>query len=342
MNWKELSAQVLDGYKVNKDEALAILNCPDDDFLALADATFDIRKKYYGRAVSVHVLQNAKSGVCKENCKFCSQAIGAYSGVDRYMLQSVNELIEGAEAAHARDAVKYCIVTATRNPSPKEMDTLCEAVKKIKTKVDIDICCSLGLLTEDQAMTLKAAGVDRFNHNLETSERYYAEVCQTHTFEDRLNTIRAVKKAGMEACCGGIMGMGENQEDRVELALMLRELEIESIPVNFFDPRPGTPLGDTTPLTPLECLKALCMFRFANPTRDIRAAGGREVCLKNMQAFALYAANSLFTDGYLTTGGQGEDKDIALIEEAGFHVSDYSTNEHHGVEEKKACATAGC
>jgi len=340
MNWKKLSEQVLDGYEITHEEALAILEAPDEEVLSLVEGAFALRKAAFGMAVSVHVLQNAKSGMCRENCKFCSQAIGSYSGVDRYQIQEVDELVAGAYSAHARNAVKYCMVTATRGPSDKELDTICSATRKIKEKLDIDICCSLGLLNQEQANELAAAGVDRFNHNLETSERYYKEVCNTHTFQDRLNTLKYVREAGMEICCGGIMGMGETTRDRVELALILREVRSESIPVNFLDPREGTPLGEVEKLTPNECLKALCMFRYTNPKADIRSAGGREVCLKQLQPLALYVANSVFTEGYLTTPGQGENKDIQMIEDGGFHVSDYNTKEHLGKAVSEA--SGGC
>lgn len=320
MNWRNLADEILAGRVVQREAALEILASSDDDLLALLDGAFRIRLAHWGRGVNVHVLRNAKSGMCRENCAFCSQAIGAYSGVDRYQTQTVEELVEGARAAHARRAVKYCMVTATRGPSDKDLDVICEAVRQIKQEMQIHVCTSLGLLTADQAVRLKEAGVDRFNHNLETSCRYYAEVCQTHSWEDRVQTIRHVKAAGLEACCGGIVGMGETVEDRVDLALALRELEVESIPVNFLDPRPGTPLGDLERMRPADCLRALCMFRFVNPTRDIRVAGGREVCLRHMQPLALYPANSLFTEGYLTTPGQGENQDARLIEEAGFYI----------------------
>jgi len=319
--WNSLADRVLEGGSIDRLEAERILNAPEDELLAVLHAAFRIRLAHYGRGVRIHVLRNAKSGMCRENCKFCSQAIGAYSGVDRYRMQTVEELLEGARAAYARSAVKYCMVTATRGPSPKEMETVCEAVRQIKAEMPaLKVCTSLGLLTREQAVELKAAGVDRFNHNLETSSRYYPEVCNTHTFEDRVSTVRYAKEAGMEACCGGIMGMGETSDDRIDLAFTLRELEVESIPVNFLDPRPGTPLGETPRLTPAQCLMSLCMFRFVNPTRDIRAAGGREACIKHMQPLALYPANSIFTDGYLTTGGQGNSADMDMIEQAGFHV----------------------
>ena len=322
MNWDDLSKSVLAGKPCGREEAQAILASSDDELLSVLQAAFRIRFTYWGRGVRLHKLENAKSGMCRENCSFCSQAIGAQSGVDRYRMESVEELVAGAEKAHEAKAVKYCMVTATRGPSKSELATVCEAVRRIKKEKPIQVCTSLGLLTEDQAVELKAAGVDRYNHNLETSRRHYPEVCQTHTYDDRVATLKAAKKAGMELCCGGIVGMGETAEDRVEMAMALRELEVESIPVNFLDPRPGTPLADVPRLTPSDCLRTLCMFRFANPSREIRAAGGREVCLRHLQVLSLYPANSIFTEGYLTTGGNELNQDVAMIEDAGFVVEE--------------------
>jgi biotin synthase len=327
LDWNELADRVLAGAEPTRDEARAVLTADDGELLAVLHAAFRIRSHYHGRDVRLHVLRNAKSGMCRENCAFCSQAIGAYSGVERYRMQTVEELVDGARKAHEMKAVKYCMVTATRGPSEKELEVICEATRKIKSEMEIKICTSLGLLKPAQAEQLAAAGVDRFNHNLEASRNYFPQVCQTHSFDDRVATIKAAKAAGMEACCGGIMGMGESVEDRLDLAFELRALGVESIPVNFLDPRPGTPLGHLTRLTPAECLKALCMFRFVNPSRDIRAAGGREVCLRGLQALALYPANSMFTEGYLTTGGQGYETDLALIADAGFRVAELVCDE---------------
>ena len=298
-----------------------MLHSSDDELLAVLNAAFRVRSRYHGRDVRVHVLRNAKSGTCPEDCSFCSQSVSFDTGIDRYKMQTVEELVEGARKAHAMGAVKYCMVTATRGPSARELEVVCEAVRQIKEEMTIKVCTSLGMLKDGQAEQLAAAGVDRFNHNLETSRAYFSEVCTTHTFEDRIDTVRKAKAAGMEACCGGIMGMGEGLDDRVDLAFSLRELEVESIPVNFLDPRPGTPLGDVTRMTPQECLKTLAMFRFVNPTRDIRVAGGREVNLRSMQSLALYPANSLFAQGYLTTDGQGHEADLKMIEDAGFRLA---------------------
>jgi biotin synthase len=320
MDWNTLSDDVLNGSAATREAALAVLESDDDELQAVLQAAFRIRERYWGRRVRVHVLRNAKSGICSENCSFCSQAAGAYSGIDHYMTQSVEELVEGAREAHGRNATKYCIVTATRGPSDAQLDVICEAVEQIKREIPIHICTSLGLLNERQAGRLAEAGVDRYNHNLETSETHYPEICQTHTFRDRLDTLLHAKEAGMEICCGGIMGMGETFADRVDLAFALRNIEAESIPVNFLDPRPGTPLEDLEIISPEEALRSLCMFRFVNPEAEIRVAGGREVCLKHMQALALYPANSLFSEGYLTTPGQSSDADEAMIREAGFEV----------------------
>jgi biotin synthase len=322
MDWNRLADGVLAGEAIAGDDALAVLRSPDDELLAVLHAAFRLRARYHGRDVRIHVLRNAKSGLCPEDCAFCSQSVTHHSGVSRYQLQTVEELVEGAREAHRMGAVKYCMVTSTRGPAQRDLDVVCEAVRRIKAEMNINVCTSLGLLREGQAEQLAAAGVDRFNHNLEASRRFFPEICGTHSFEDRVRTVQRAKAAGMEACCGGIMGMGESEEDRVSLALELRALEVESIPVNFLDPRPGTPLGDRPRLSPHECLRTLAMFRFVNPSRDIRIAGGREVNLRHLQSLALYPANSLFCAGYLTTGGQGYEADMRMIEDAGFRIAE--------------------
>lgn len=322
MDWNDLAGRVLAGHDATGDEALASLRTSDDELLPLLHAAFRLRAHHHGRDVRIHVLRNAKSGLCPENCAFCSQSVAYHTDAPRYQMQSVDELVAGAHEAARMGAVKYCMVTSTRGPSQRELDVVCEAVRRIKAEVNIRICTSLGLLREGQAEQLAAAGVDRFNHNLEASRRFFPEICTTHGFEDRVRTVRRARAAGMEACCGGIMGMGETEEDRVSLALELRALEVESIPVNFLDPRPGTPLGDTPRLSPQDCLRTLCMMRLVNPSRDIRVAGGREVNLRQLQALALYPANSLFCNGYLTTPGQGPEADLRMIADAGFQVAE--------------------
>lgn len=320
--WNQLARHVLDGQPITPDDARAILHSGDDDLLAVLDGAFQLRSHWHGRDVRLHVLQNAKSGTCPEDCAFCSQSSRYETDVAAYRMQTVDELVQGARKAHAMGAVKYCMVTATRGPSQRDLDVVCEAVRQIKAEMNINVCTSLGLLKDGQAEQLKAAGVTRFNHNLESSREFYPDVCNTHTWDDRVATVRRARAAGLEACCGGIMGMGEREDDRIALAFELQALEVESIPVNFLDPRPGTPLGHNGRLSPMDCLRLLAMFRFVNPSRDIRVAGGREVNLRHLQALALWPANSLFVNGYLTTPGAGYEADVRMIQDAGFHVAE--------------------
>jgi len=322
MKWTQIAARTLAGTPFTREEGLALLESPDEELLGLLDGAFQLRKAHWGLGVKIHVLQNAKSGICRENCTFCSQAIGAQSGVERYPMQTVDELLEGARRAYGMQAAKFCMMTATRGPSEQDLETVCEAVRQIKAEMPLEICVSLGLLNDDQARRLAEVGVNRFNHNLETSRAFYPQVCQTHTWDDRFATLQAARRAGLELCCGGIMGMGESLQDRVDLAFALQELEAESIPVNFLDPRPGTPLAHLERITPRDALRCLALFRFANPRSEIRAAGGREACLQHLQPLALYPANSIFSEGYLTTGGQGHVKDEDMIEQAGFFIEE--------------------
>tara|TARA_S200000501_G_scaffold135466_1_gene128168 strand:+ start:2244 stop:3284 length:1041 start_codon:yes stop_codon:yes gene_type:complete len=322
MNWKDLSKDIINGTKISNNKALEILNSPNHQLLDILQAAYIIRHHYFGNKVSLHLLRNVKSGVCPEDCSFCSQSTKAINDVERYDMQTVETILNGATAAVERNAKRYCLVSSTRSPSPNEVDTICEAVIQIKQKYpDLEICSSLGMLTEEKAIRLKSAGVNRFNHNLETSENFFPEVVTTHDFDDRVNTAKIVKKVGLDLCCGGLFGMGESMQDRVDLAFALSELNVDSVPVNFLDPRPGTAFhGKPNPLTPNDCLRALAMIRFVIPNVEVRIAGGRETTLKHLQAMALYPANSMFTAGYLTTGGQDYETDKEMIESAGFEV----------------------
>ncbi|WP_103027722.1 biotin synthase BioB [Salinibacter altiplanensis] len=317
-DWTALATQALEGPPLSSSQALRVVHADDDEVLALLDAAFRVRRHHHGRRVRIHVLQNAKSGVCPEDCAFCSQSLKFDSEPAQYGMQRVDTIVEGAEEAWDKGAVTYCIVTATRGPHSSEVDVVCEATRRIKEKYPMDVCASLGLLDAEQAQQLAEAGVDRYNHNLETSSSHFENVVSTHEWIDRVETVNRAKAAGMEACCGGIIGLGESREDWVDLAMALREIGVESVPVNFLHPRSGTPLEDVEKVRPQECLKALAMFRLVHPEADIRMAGGREVVLDQMQPLALYAANSFFTDGYLTTGGQGESEDYQMIQQAGF------------------------
>jgi biotin synthase len=319
-DWNAVADRVLAGKELSREEALAVLRSSDVELLELLAAAYRVRHHYHGNKVKIHVLENAMSGMCPEDCKFCSQSNIATGEVERYRLESKDEMVAAAKKAKAAGAYKYCIVTSTRGPSDPQLATICAAVKEIKETVGIRVCTSLGILERHQAHRLKEAGVDRFNHNLESSARHFPEICSTHAYEDRVRTIGYVQDAGMESCCGGIVGMGEKDEDLVDLAFELRRLGVTSIPINFLNPRPGTPLGDQPLQDPKRCLKVLCMVRFANPSRDVRCAGGREVVLRSMQPLALYPCNSIFTNGYLTTGGNADDADARMIREMGFEI----------------------
>lgn len=319
-NWGALADRVLGGETPSAAEALAVLRAPDEELLEVLSAAYRVRRHFHGNKVKIHILENAMSGMCPEDCHFCSQSNIATGEIERYRLQSQEEMVQAAREAKKAGAYKYCIVTSTRGPNDQQLETLCRAVKEIKETVGIRVCTSLGILAREQAFRLKEAGVDRFNHNLESSARHFPEICTTHAYEDRVRTIGYVQEAGMEACCGGIVGMGEADEDLVELAFAVRRLGVTSIPINFLDPRPGTPLAAQPKQDPRRCLKVLCMVRFVNPSRDVRCAGGREAVLGSMQALALYPCNSIFTNGYLTTGGNPGDADARMIREMGFEI----------------------
>ncbi len=329
MDWREISRRVIDGGQITRAEALGILHAPDDALLSVLDAAFAIRLHHFGRGVRLHVLRNARSGGCSEDCGYCSQSARAQQGAAQcYPWQSREEILAGARAAYQMKAIRYCVVSSGRSPSDADMAEICETVRAVKAEVPIQLCLSLGLLSPEQARQLKGAGVDRYNHNLETSERHFSHLCTTHSYADRVATARAVKAAGLELCCGGLLGAGETMADRVDLAFALQDVGADSIPLNFLDPRPGTALERYPRIKPASCLRALAMFRFVHPSTELRVAGGREACLGPMQALALYPANSIFTDGYLTTPGQGFNADMALLAAAGFRVEAVTQSQH--------------
>ncbi len=322
MDWNALANRILDGGEpITREEALAVLESSDDELLEVLQAAYLIRKNWFGKKVSLHVLRNAKSGVCPEDCSFCSQSKSATADVEEYEMQSADEIVAGAQDAADMQALRYCVVTSARAPSENEMKVITEAAGRIKQQYpQLELCASMGFLTEEKARRLKESGVDRFNHNLETSASFYPSICSTHQYEDRVETARTVKKVGLDLCCGGLIGMGETLEDRVDLALALKELDADSAPINFLDPREGTKLEGAAQVTPNDCLRTLCMFRFVLTHAEVRIAGGRETCLRDLQPLSLYPANSMFTNGYLTTGGQDFAADRQMIEDAGFEV----------------------
>jgi biotin synthase len=325
-DWHELADRILAGHPLTDEQGLAILRCPDDELLDLLSAAFRIRRRFFGKTVQLYFLINAKSGLCPEDCSYCSQSRVSKADIPKYNILDRQRLLDGARIAHERNAKTYCIVISARGPNEREMQAVEELVPEIKRQYDLKICTSLGLLTQEQAARLKACGVDRVNHNLNTSSEYYQQICSTHTYQDRLATLRVVRRAGMEICSGGIIGMGEADSDVVRMALELSEVGAESIPINFLNAIDGTPLEGVDRLTPRDCLKALCLFRFANPSREIRMAAGRELHLGSLQPLGLYAANSIFVGDYLTTKGQPPAADYAMIEELGFTIAPSQRN----------------
>jgi biotin synthase len=318
--WHLLANEVLAGGTISAEQALAVLECPDEELLDLMSAVYRVRRRWFGNEVQLYFLMNAKSGLCPEDCSYCSQSKVSDAEIPRYNLLSRDKLLDGARLAAERQARTYCIVISARGPNEREMKAVTTIVPEIKKQYNLKICACLGLLTPEQAQELKNCGVDRVNHNLNTSSNHYAEICTTHTFADRLSTLHAIRDAGMEMCSGGIIGMGEARVDVVDMACTLRDLGVQSIPVNFLNAIEGTPLEARSELNPRYCLKVLAMFRLVNPNREIRIAGGRELHLGSLQSLALYAANSIFVGDYLTTSGQAPEADYQMIRDLGFEV----------------------
>ncbi|MEX0711291.1 MAG: biotin synthase BioB [Pirellulales bacterium] len=319
--WQELADKALEGRRLAADEAQAVLESSDLELLAVLAAAYRVRHHYFGDTVQFYYLTNAKSGLCAEDCGYCSQSKVSEAEIPRYNFLNREKLLEAAAKAAELEAKTYCLVISGRSPTGRELEAVTRIVPEIKQRFGLNVCACLGLLDAEQARRLKECGVDKVNHNLNTSRAFYPEICSTHTFEDRLNTLRAVREAGMQLCSGGIVGMGESNRDVVEMAITLAELKVESIPVNFLNPIDGTPLAGTRRLNPRYCLKVLSMFRLVNPASEIRVAGGREMHLGSMQAMALYPANSVFVGDYLTTKGQAPEDDFRMVEELGFVVT---------------------
>ena len=288
------------------------------DLLTLADA---VREKYCGNGIAVEVLYNAKKGGCSEDCHFCSQSARFATDVEAEPFSSIEGFVEAARDAHARGAAEFCIVVAVRGPSTKLLERVCEAVRLIKAELPLTVAVSLGILTEEQLARLAAAGVDKVNHNLETSRRYFPSVCTTHTFEERWQTLQLVRKQGLDICCGGIIGMGETNEDRIDFLCTLQMLEPAEVPINFLNPRPGTPFQDRSLVEPVEALRFVAMARLAMPQALVRFAGGREVTLQGLQDLGMRSgASGIVLGNYLTTNGRGDEDDFAMLNRLGFEV----------------------
>lgn len=321
MNYMTLANKVLEGYEITNEEAFKILESPDEDLLSLLHAAYKIRKAYFGNKVKLNMIINTKSGLCPENCGYCSQSIVSKAPVEKYAMMTKEEIVAGAERAASLNVGTYCIVASGRGPVKREIDIVVDAVKSIKEKYkDMTICACLGILKPEQAQRLKEAGVNRYNHNINTSANHHVNITTSHTYDDRVTTVELVKEAGISPCSGVIVGMRETKEDVISMARSLRALDADSIPVNFLNAIDGTPLQGTRELNPRYCLKVLSLFRFINPTKEIRVSGGREVNLGTLQPLSLYPANSIFLGDYLTTEGQPNEQDKKMLEDLGFEI----------------------
>lgn len=320
LEWSSLANRSLNGECLTMEEGLAVLEASDDEVLPLMQAAFQVRQYFYGKKVKLNMIINAKSGFCPEDCGYCSQSIVSTAPIQKYSLLDKETLLAGAHEAMARKAGTYCIVASGKGPTNKELDQVVEAVKEIRETMPLKICACLGILKDGQAERLAEAGVHRYNHNLNTSRANYPSITTTHTYDQRIETVEKVKAYGMSPCSGVIIGMGESNQEIVEMAFALRKLDADSIPINFLNAIPGTPLEGAGRTPAMKALKVLALFRFICPSKEIRVAGGREINLRTLQPLSLYAANSLFVGDYLTTAGQEISNDHQMIEDLGFEI----------------------
>jgi biotin synthase len=311
-------AQALPANRSLLDELARLPGASVPELLALAD---DVRALHCGNGIAVEVLYNAKRGGCSEDCHFCSQSARYASDVEPDVLSSVEGFVDAARQAHARGAGEFCVVVAVRGPSAKLLDRVCEATRAIKAELPLTVAVSLGILRDDQFPPLVAAGVDKVNHNLETSRRYFPSVCSTHTYDERWDTCALVKRHGLDLCCGGIIGMGETVEDRIDFLTALQELDPQEVPINFLNPRPGTPYQDRSLVEPVEALRFVALARLALPRALVRFAGGREITLQGLQDLGMRSgASGIVLGNYLTTSGRGDADDFAMLDRLGFEV----------------------
>jgi biotin synthase len=310
------------GEDIDRDLAEDLVELADSDLPLLVGLAHRVRVERMGPEVEIESIVSAKTAGCPEDCAFCSQSARHHSGVARRAMLGTADLVARARRAHRTGATEFCIVVAVRGPDRRLLDQVCEATRAIRADVDIEVAASLGLLRDGQAERLAAAGVHRYNHNLEAGPGFFPRICSTHTFEDRVATCRRVTAAGLELCSGGIFGMGESWADRLDLAFALRDLGAREIPCNFLDPRPGTPLGSLPTLSPIEALRCAAMVRLVNPRALVRYAGGRELVLRDLQASAMLAgANGLIVGDYLTTRGRSAQLDLAMLADLGMPVA---------------------
>jgi biotin synthase len=322
MTWLDpLTAKALAREVPTRAELLEVLHSSDDELMDVVAAAFQVRLRYFGRRVKLNYLVNIKSGLCPEDCSYCSQRLGSSADVLKYTWLKPDEVLSNAEAGVQAGAKRVCLVASGRGPNNADITRVSTAIEQFKNQhPDVEVCACLGLLSDGQAEKLKQAGTTAYNHNLNTSESNYQDICTTHDYADRADTVRKAKDAGLSPCSGLIAGMGETDDELVDVVLALRDLDPDSVPVNFLIPFEGTPLGGQWSLTPQRCLRILAMVRFACPDAEVRLAGGREIHLRSLQPLALHVVNSIFLGDYLTSEGQAGARDLEMIADAGFTV----------------------
>lgn len=313
-----LKHSILNGKLINRLEAITVSAAPLDALCAAAD---EIRRRFCGDVFDICTIINAKSGRCSEDCKYCAQSAFYNTSIEEHSLLDVSAIVAQARYNHRRGVLRYSIVTSGRTLTDAEADTVCESVRDIRAETGIEVCSSLGLLTREQFHKLKAAGVSRIHNNLETSRRNFPSVCTTHGYDDKVIAIRAAQDAGLNVCSGGIMGLGETMEDRVDMALDLRKLGVRSIPINMLYPIPGTPYANNPRLTNDAMCRIVAVFRFILPNAFIRLAGGRGLLPDKGRRCFQSGANAAISGDMLTTSGIAIDKDMKMIEELGYKVA---------------------
>ena len=320
-NFERLADRALAGNPVTPEQALAVLRAEDAELMHLVAAAGRLRRRFFGNTVKVNYLVNLKSGLCQENCNYCSQALGSKAPILKYSWLSTDEALAQAGAGLGGGATRVCLVASGRGPSDRDIDKVAALASSIKSEhPNVEVCACLGLLSAGQGERLRASGVDAYNHNINTAESHHEQIVQTHTYADRVDTIHKAKTAGMSPCSGLIAGLGETDEQLVEALFALKDLDADSIPVNFLMPFDGTPFENTWELTPTRCVKILAMARFVCPDKEIRIAGGREMHLRTLQALALQVANSIFLGDYLTSEGQAARDDLDMLSDNGLVV----------------------
>lgn len=316
---KSILDNVLSGAEMTFHDAGKLLSAERDEAYLLIAAADSIRRRFCGNKIDLCSLINAKSGLCPEDCKYCGQSSKYNTGCKTYPLVSINEMIQSAQKAKEMGSHNFCIVISGPGPDEKEFNIIKDAIQRIKKEVGIEVDCSLGKITKKMAKDLKDIGVDRYNHNLETSGDFYKKICTTHSYKDRLDTVKNLKESGLEPCCGGIIGIGEDIGERLKFLFTLKELDIRCVPINILNPRKGTPLENMQSLDPLDIIKFIAVARLLLQKATIKIAGGREYGLRDMQALAFMAgANGMIIGGYLTTSGRSVEQDLKMAKDLGF------------------------